>query len=272
MLVVVKPSSAKDIVEHTSWLEKEIASRKLDCRWFYTSGHFDVDRKAIKESLDKIHTVVVIGGDGTLHLVANALANTQVAVAVLPAGTGNDFARQFNLTIPQWRERIFSGTLHAIDLGRVNRRYFINIAGIGFNAAVVKDMDTFQHRHKLSYIFAGIKHLVSFKHISSTDQSLMRVFANGQFFAAGLKAAPSASVTNGKLLMLHFKAHSLLNRVWSFVLMLLQCHENSRLVDVHNVSEFAIEEPGLLIEADGEIVGETPAIVKVCPAALKIKL
>jgi diacylglycerol kinase family enzyme len=44
------------------------------------------------------------------------------------------------------------------------------------------------------------------------------------------------------------------------------------LVDVNNVSEFAIEEPGLLIEADGEIVGETPAIVKVCPAALKIKL
>jgi diacylglycerol kinase family enzyme len=100
----------------------------------------------------------------------------------------------------------------------------------------------------------------------------MRVFANGQFFAAGLKVAPSARVDNGKLLMLHFKAEFLLSRLWSFLLMLVRQHEKSSHLEVSEFVEYKISEPDLLIEADGEMIGETPAVVKVCPGVLKIRL
>ena len=272
MLVVVKPSCSRDITEHVKWLEKEVSIRQLHCHWFYTTGQFENDVAAIQNLLGEVSMIVAIGGDGTLHLLANALANTDVAVAILPAGTGNDFARQFNFTLKQWRALVFSGRPYSIDLGKINNRFFINIAGVGFNAAVVEDMDTFQSRHKFSYIFAGIKHLISFKQISANDRSLMHIFANGKFFAAGLKAAPNAQVDNGELLMVQFKANSLLSRVWTFLLMLFYSHERSQYVCTESISEFFINEPDLLIEADGEIVGQSPALIKVCPAALKVKL
>jgi len=272
MLVVVKPSDSPFIEAQVKWLEEEFVKRGLKNQWFFTSGCFETDVTAIKQKLTDIETVIAVGGDGTLHLVANALANSPAALAVLPAGTGNDFVRQFAYSQQQWRALVFSESFKLLDLGKINQRFFINVAGIGFNAAVVKDMNTFQSRHNLSYIFAGIKHLFGFKHISTHDPSLMRVFANGQFFAAGLKVAPSARVDNGKLLMLHFKAEFLLSRLWSFLLMLVRQHENSSHLEVSELVEYKISEPDLLIEADGEMIGETPAIVTVCPGALKMRL
>ncbi|GMM86497.1 diacylglycerol/lipid kinase family protein [Pseudoalteromonas sp. MTN2-4] len=272
MLVVVKPSDSPFIEAQVQWIKEECVKRGLKNQWFFTSGCFETDVAAIKKKLAEVETVVAVGGDGTLHLVANALANSSVSLAVLPAGTGNDFVRQFGYSKQQWRALIFSESYRLLDLGKINQRFFINVAGIGFNAAVVKDMNTFQIRHKLSYIFAGIKHLFSFKHTSSHDPSFMRVFANGQFFAAGLKVAPSARIDNGKLLMLHFRAESLMSRLWSFLLMLVHQHEKSSHLDVSELMEYEISVPGLLVEADGEMIGETPAVVKVCRGALKMRL
>ncbi|TMP78111.1 diacylglycerol kinase [Pseudoalteromonas phenolica] len=272
MLVVVKPNGEPGILKYKVWLEKECVLRNIECHWFYTSGSFGQDVLAIKSRLIDVKTVVVIGGDGTLHLVANAIAETDVALAVLPAGTGNDFSRQFNYNKQHWQSLVFSESTTKVDLGKINERYFINMAGIGFNAAVVKDMNTFKSRHKLSYIFSGIKQLFSFDKVSSNDVSLMAIFANGQYFAAGLKVAPSAHVKSGHLVKLHFKASHLLSRIWSFALMLIQQHEQSRFVSVETGTDFMITENGLIIEADGEIIGNTPAIIKCCPGALTIRL
>src|SRR5690606_28282633 len=88
--------------------------------------------------------VVAVGGDGTLHEVVNgAVAAEPVpTVGILPCGTGNDFARSFRL--PREPEEALractGGTTALIDLGRLNGRLFINVAGFGFDAAVAEEV------------------------------------------------------------------------------------------------------------------------------------
>ena len=271
LLIVVKPSGSHCVEQHCEWLRNEIVNRQLLSHWFYTSGRFDEDLLAIRQFLSKTTMVVVIGGDGTLNLVANVLANTGISMAVLPSGTGNDFVRQFRYSPHKWRALVFSDAICTIDLGLINERYFINIAGIGFNAAVVKGINTFKKRHKFSYLFAGLKHLFKFKHISENNAALMTIFANGQYFAAGLCVAPSGNVKSGQLVKLHFNASNLLGRIWSFFLMFVKQHESSKYVNIEIGDGFSISEENLFIEADGEVIGMTPARVLVCPAALNIK-
>lgn len=95
-------------------------------------------RRRLREAMTRGAVVVAAGGDGTLHLVANALALTQIPVCVVPCGTANDFAA--TLGVPDDPEAaldlLVHGTPHAIDLGWVNGHYFVNVASLGLSANV----------------------------------------------------------------------------------------------------------------------------------------
>jgi len=98
--------------------------------------------------------VAVLGGDGTLNEVVNALAGTECAVAVLPGGSTNVFARTLGLPDDLRRaaratsDALASGWVHRIGLGAVNGRYFTFHTGVGFDAAVVSRVE---HHNKLKH-------------------------------------------------------------------------------------------------------------------------
>ena len=91
--------------------------------------------------------VVVLGGDGTLNEAANGLAGSETAMAVLPGGSTNVFARTLGLpndpieATAAVLEALDAGTIHKIGLGSVNGRYFLFHTGIGFDAAVVAQVE-----------------------------------------------------------------------------------------------------------------------------------
>ena len=273
MLVVVKPNQAKCGQEHCNWLKKRSKEKDIELEWYFTQGHFNQDVSSIR-ALAKKHTeIVVVGGDGSIHLVVNAIMALPCRLAILPAGTGNDFVRQFKRSMAQWRSCVFSETMKNVDVGKVNERYFINIAGVGFGAEVVKDIDTFEQRNKLSYVIAGAKKIFAFRGIYiNNSMSMMLLFANGQYFAAGLKAAPKANVQNKSLRVMHFKAGNLWQRIWSFLLMFIAQHERSDLITSIDAQTYRINEADLPLEADGELIGVTPANIRCIPGAIKLKI
>ncbi|ATD08438.1 YegS/Rv2252/BmrU family lipid kinase [Pseudoalteromonas piscicida] len=276
MLVVVNPLAGAEGKAQIAWLKQQLTQQQLTATWFNTTGNFVADRDAIAQAATAGVSVVVIGGDGTLHLVANAIAERDNTLALLPAGTGNDFARQFHYSKAQWRAAVFADQVTTIDLGKVDGRWFVNVAGIGFNAHVMNNLGQTKRLGKLSYTYAGLMSLFTAKLIryhSNTwpEQGMMLLLANGKHFGAGLTPAPMACLDDGQLELLWFTPQTHWQRMVLFVNMLLKRHMGTRNVHHGRIAELFIEQEGYDIEADGEIVGRTPATITCCRQALSIK-
>lgn len=276
MLVVVNPLAGAAGKAQIAWLKQQLTQQQLTATWFSTTGNFVADRDAIAQAATTGVSVVVIGGDGTLHLVANAIAERDNTLALLPAGTGNDFARQFNYSKAQWRAAVFSDKISSIDLGKVDGRWFVNVAGIGFNAHVMNNLGQTKRLGKLSYTYAGLMSLFTAKLIRYRSNvwpelGMMLLLANGKHFGAGLTPAPMACLDDGQLELLWFTPQTHWQRVILFVNMLLKRHMGTRNVHHGRIAELFIEQEGYDIEADGEIVGRTPATITCCRRALSIK-
>ncbi|WP_155401348.1 diacylglycerol/lipid kinase family protein [Pseudoalteromonas luteoviolacea] len=267
------------------WLEKTALKRRVALQWYATCGCFDEDVMQIKRLLIHHQQVTVLGGDGTLNLVVNALLNgneldqieTPKRMAILPCGTGNDFARALGYSTKQWRESIFSGCARHIDVGKVNTRYFINMAGLGFNAEVVAAMAGKKRFGALSYTLYGVAKLFTYRGVTLKvngfeQEVMMCLFANGRHFAAGLTPAPSARVDCGELQMLTICTLSLSKRLLCFALMLFGVHTKLPWVKVCHGRHFDISTEGVSIEADGDVIAATPAKISALAASLRLNI
>ncbi|QTH70261.1 diacylglycerol/lipid kinase family protein [Pseudoalteromonas xiamenensis] len=275
-LVVYKPSSGRQAQKHLQWLKRQEQKHQITWLWYGTTGEFETDCQTIRLLANTVTQVIVIGGDGTLHLVVNATVDMPCRLALLPAGTGNDFARQFPFSEAQWRDTVFSDKTQRMDLGKVGGCYFHNIGGVGFNAAVVEALSVKNKRHPLSYVTAGLSQLFCFAGVSleldgrNAVPTMMLVVANGRYFAAGLRPAPNNDNQDGQFELLLFKGCKGWQRVASFVGMLLQFHTSLPFVESWNSESITVRTVGLPIEADGELVGMTPATFECLPEKLQL--
>ena len=112
------------------------------------------------------HLAVVCGGDGTINYVVNSMKSKSLSpvIAVIPAGTANDFAGALGMDsdIMRAARQIVSGQVRRVDCGMVNGLYFINIFSFGiFTTTSQHTSDRLKHKiGKLAYIFTGIKDLL----------------------------------------------------------------------------------------------------------------
>lgn len=156
--------------------------------------------------------VVVAGGDGTIHMVANALAGTGIALAVLPLGTANDFARGLGLPtdLDEAVALAAGGPSRPIDLGRVNGRYFLNAAHLGLGAETAKRADARLKRWlgPIAYVLAAMgawRETPALELALRADgqTAVMRasqvLIANGRFYGGGNVAGPEATLADGLL-------------------------------------------------------------------------
>src|SRR6185369_8816109 len=114
-----------------------VLSQRLRPRFMHPAAGDDTARVALAAVRDGAGAVAVAGGDGTVHRVVNALAETGVPIALLPRGTANDLARE--LDVPAAPEaaarRILDGRIRAIDVIEVNGRAIATVGGFGLPAA-----------------------------------------------------------------------------------------------------------------------------------------
>jgi diacylglycerol kinase (ATP) len=231
--------------------------------------------------------VVAVGGDGTLYEVANGVARTDTAVAIVPTGTGNDSSR--NLGIPAEpiaaARLALTGPIRAIDLGEIETsrgsRYFVNVAGFGFDAEVTTRVSALPHivGGTLPYVVGVLQALGQFRsprmRISLDERTLEgRVFlvavANCASYGGGMRIAPDAVPDDGFFDVCvvndlsRLSALRLLPKMYSGghrshpAVELLRCRE------VHAQSDVQVH-----CQADGELVGDLPARFKIHPAGLR---
>lgn len=278
MLIIIKPSTEKNYKKILDWLLQACTKRAIEYQLLLTTGDFNSDCEKIRHAALAYSRVVVIGGDGTLHLAVNALVMSDCSLALLPCGTGNDFARGFACKIKAWQQAVFSSKPCYIDIGQINQRYFINIAGIGFDAQIVSALQSKPAQSSFTYSLAGFKQLLTYRSQKLNGEfagqsreyiNLITVFANHRYFGGGLAIAPKASLCSGQLECYRMGSRGLLGNLFSFVRLLMRNHLTLKKLEYQRLNAATISTPDLLIEADGELVGVTPAKISVHPRALR---
>jgi diacylglycerol kinase (ATP) len=169
----------------------------------------DVARMGIESGFTHI---VAVGGDGTVNEVANGIVGSDAVLAVIPAGTGNDFIRMTNIP-PDPRQAahlLTNGHERTIDVGQVDDgRYFVNGLGIGIDAQVAQDVLKMEKlRGAAAYLYAAVKEVFRFQAFrvkltgenwSEEKACISLGFANGKYCGGGFKLAPLAEIDDGRI-------------------------------------------------------------------------
>lgn len=235
---------------------------------------------------DGIETIVVAGGDGTLSKCAVVLARagSPARLAIVAAGTGNDFIKNF-ATHPRdavtLAARLAGGVGdRRVDLLRVDDRWFLNVVGFGFDVAVLAASDrTRWLRGPAVYVSHAVRELFRFPGLSfSVDgepprRRLLAALSNGAWFGGAFHIAPGAVVDDGQLDLVLVDDVPSWRRVPLLAGVLRGTHEMSRHCTRRRAAQFTLsfaEAPWM--DADGELLRAERADVVIAsvPSALRI--
>ena len=228
--------------------------------------------------------VLAWGGDGTINEVASALAFQEVPLGIVPAGSGNGLARELGVALRA--EQAIAEALQAkpkpMDVGELNDRLFVNVAGIGFDAYVASEFDKPGHRRGfLGYISIGLGAIGTYEPeqyaITVGDQridarAILVTIANSAQFGNGARIAPAARVDDGRLDLVIIQERSR----WRSVLQLPKIFsgkaEQIPGCSIRQIERATIEcERSMIFHVDGEPVdGGTRIRVRVHPGALRV--
>ncbi len=258
-----------------------------------TSGPGDATLYAREAADDGYDMVIAAGGDGTLGEVASGLAHSECILGVLPVGTGNVWAHMVGIpvwtpmqrnTLQEAARLLVESQPHHIDLGKVEDRYFVLWAGVGFDAQVAHDIEP--HREvrrtfgQLSYIVTALALALGLRGTRVTldvdgrvhrRRALMIVVTNIPLYGQWWRLAPQAQLDDGELELYIFKGSKTLDALRQFVLLALGKHRGDPSVDVYNGRLITIRaEKRLPLHLDGDPAGYTPLTIEVVPKALRV--
>ncbi len=296
--MIINPASAGGATgKRWPALKQEIDASGLSCEPKFTrdSGHAaELAKEAAQEGYEAI---VAVGGDGTFHQVVNGLAQSQamgqVALGLIPSGTGNDIAR--NLGIPRNTrkacQRLRDPRLRRIDIGVVvhgagaekRESFFLSAAGVGFDAAVVHSRERYLRglRGRAPYVLCILLTLPGYRNreVGLTLDGAARwnkrvnliVVSNGRYFAGGMKIAPAADLSDGWLDVVTVGNVGKFEFLRSLLRVYTGTHIGHPKVEVARAGEVEIhsQEP-LLLQADGVLLGQNPCRIRVLPSALSV--
>jgi diacylglycerol kinase (ATP) len=234
---------------------------------------------------DGATTIAALGGDGTWGNVAGALvaAKSDIALALLAAGTGNDFVK--TVAAPAYdfaatARLIADGQTRRVDVGRVNDRVFLNAAGFGFDAAVCEMLQRpTLLRGKAVYVATALRQLFTYRGLpmslddGPTRKRLMLVFSNGRWFGGTFAIAPNASPFDGSLDVTSIEDAKPWRRAILFARAMRGTHVHAPEVESLRVAstQLRFNEPPIF-ESDGEFARASSREVTVesVPRALRI--
>lgn len=286
------------VAQSLSAIRSELDRRGLEHDLFETShaGHAtEIARRRLEEGC---RFLVAVGGDGTVHEVVNGMIDGDRAVepdavlGVVATGTGCDFVKTFGLpTEPAYAVGHLDGKdSFAIDVGKVTYtrdgreqvRYFPNIAEVGIGAAVVERAARLPRwLGPTVYFFAFWmtlrKHKPARVKVDLVDRSYEGpmnnlVVANCQYFGGGMRIAPKAVPTDGLLDVQIEHANkreaiAIMPRVFKG-----QHIPHPQIKEAKRVRVAIESERPLLVEADGEVLGTTPARFEVLKDVIRLKI
>lgn len=235
--------------------------------------------------------LVVVGGDGMVHLGANALAASTVPLGIVPAGTGNDSARGLGLDPRNPRAAVehflkaCQSEPRTIDLGRIERPgqgpvWFTGALSAGFDALVNERANGWSWpRGHMRYNLATLRELLTLKALKYALvvdgvprelSALLISVSNGRFIGGGMMITPESQYDDGLLDLFVVSPVPRRTFLRIFPLVFSGRHTDHPAVHIERVTELTLESAGLVGYADGERIGALPLRVRVDPAALRV--
>ncbi len=303
MKLIVNPIAASGKMQK-QWphiraiLQKAHASFTVDLT--ERAGHAtDLARQAVA---DGYRTIVAVGGDGTVNEVINGLIvggeephiDPALTLGVVPGGTGSDLARTIGISHEPERacRQLLEGGTRPIDVGAIEylegdqkrRRYFTNVAGLGFDGEVVERLDGNPKLlgGTIPYLKEAVLTLMTYENkevraffddLEWRQSATSILVCNGRYFAGGMFVSPHSLpddgffdvVTLNNLGRLEFLANVL--RVYNGT------HLTHPKVNAYRAREIRVESrQRMLIQADGELIGQAPVTFRVLPKILRVRV
>ena len=246
-----------------------------------TSSSYTAAQEELRRSLnDQIKGVIVVGGDGMVHLVVQELASSKIPLALVPAGTGNDFARSLGHNLEKPLENLKVALLRspeAVDLGVVNDRFFAEILSTGFDSIVNERANSFKRiKGRMKYNIAILLVLSTFKPktyrfridgITFESKAMLIAVSNGQSYGAGMRITPDASINDGQFDVMILGPVSRFQFLRVFPKVFTGKHVSHPAVKILKGKEVDIDSDAVAY-ADGERIGDLPIRARVAPQSL----
>ncbi|HHU08798.1 MAG TPA: YegS/Rv2252/BmrU family lipid kinase [Intrasporangiaceae bacterium] len=235
-----------------------------------------------------IDCLVAVGGDGMVNLAVNALAESQIPLLIVPAGTGNDAAAAFGLPVGDPVDAVDllrTGVPHTVDAARVTGTdgavtWFIGVLAGGFDAIVNERANSISWargsaKYTLSAllelpVFTPIPYRITIDGVVHDGGAMLVAVANNVSYGGGMKVVPSAMMDDGLLDVLILSELSKLTFIRVFPKVFSGKHVTHPAVRIIRGRRIELDAPGIVAYADGERIGPLPRIVEVVPGAMRI--
>ena len=251
-----------------------------------------------RQALDEGHrTIVAVGGDGTVNEVLNGLVvegavDPEVALGIIPWGTGADFSRTAGIPrhYMEAGRKLLRMETRSVDLGRIIclhegqevERYFINAAGLGFDGEVAELANRFPKLvgGTVTYLMCLFIGLVTYhnknvefsfdgQHVRGRLNSV--IVCNGRYLGGGMFMAPEASFEDGIFDVVILGNLNKLEVVANLPRVYKGTHLTHPKVSLCHAREVHVEaRERMFLQADGELVGEAPGTFQIIPQALRV--
>lgn len=212
--VLINPKSGfgQSLATTLKAIEEAWSAENAEMVYQFSNSIADGVAKARRAVADGIKTLLVAGGDGMINTIGAELVGTETALGVIPSGSGNGFARHFNIPLQPAKAAIALATAERtrIDVGTANGRPFFVTCSMAWDAALVRHFEKSPVRGILPYVLAGAQGFLEFKtqpfkaiiddveELSYADPMVFTV-ANMTQFGGGARIAPQACADDGYL-------------------------------------------------------------------------
>lgn len=289
--VIINPSAgngAGRIQGEQAIVELQRESEVLDLTGNSMAQSATNAKQAIHDQL--LDGLVVVGGDGMVHLGVNLCAETGIPLGIIAAGTGNDAARALGLPLGDAiaGARVVLNNLRQprlVDLVKANSSagefYFFGSLSVDFVALVNQRANSWKwpkgpNRYKLAMIaelasFKPTKYIAVIDGVEKTFEAMLCSVGNSPFFGGGMKVAPAAKIDDGLLDIFIVNKISRLELLKVFPKVYTGEHVGHPAVEFIRAKQIALT-PGIAMPAfsDGEPVGQAPITAQIAPGVLKV--
>lgn len=282
IIIVVNPVSGavekKEIVDSTLLFAK---NENLESILYETLGTKDVENIKNLYNIHKPERIIIIGGDGTIRMVAEAIAKEDVILGIIPAGSANGFALDLDLqlTLEKNLEVAFLHQFMEVDIITINGKISIHLSDLGLNAELIKNYEQGEIHGKWGYALNTITTLFDSGEpftakVKANNETFgyvarMIVIANAKKYGTGVVINPNGVMNDGKFELVILK---------NFDLILLgQIISGNMPSDPDDVEIISTDKATIELDApvsfqiDGEYCGtETKLDIKILHKQLKV--
>src|SRR5579862_2650908 len=282
--VIINPiSGGKDKEDLAESILQRLEAKGHDVEILFSQAPYHATQLA-REAVTGRHAdiVAVVGGDGTINEVGQALIGSDAVLAIIPTGSGNGLARhlQIPLKTSEAIDLLETGVVQTIDTVQINDRPYLGVAGIGFDAEVGWSFAQAKQRGFFTYLITVLKMLPRYsacqydlildkEHFSKS--AFLISFANSSQFGNGASISPQAKMDDGFLdvvIVKKFPFYAAFEMVYRLFHSSLH---RSKYVEVIQCREIHIDTPHLKAHIDGEpVLFEEGMHVRLIPSSLKV--